>query len=173
MSNDSAEIWAEDEYRFHGQRQDEHVMLVKNQHPMVLFRLAVFSVVSLLIPYLLASWVPSFATKGIIIYFAILVFVLVYRIYGYRNSVSILTDQRILNVQQHGFFNCQISEAELDRIQDVSSEIKGVWQTMFGFGNVTIRTASKDSLLVLSDIGSPYDVQQAIVRSLKEIKKAE
>lgn len=147
-------------------------MLIKNQHPVVLLRWIIWLIVSLIIPYIIGRFFPEILGWGVGIYAFVLIFLISYRVYGYRNSLSILTDQRILNIQQRGFFNCQISEAELDRIQDVSSAIKGLWQTMFGFGDVTIRTASKDSLLILSDISDPYDVQQAIVRSLKETKQA-
>lgn len=172
MTENSSEIWAQEEYRFHGQRPDEQVMLLRNQHPMVLLKLFIWVVISLVLPYLCARLFPGLFSKFLIGYLVIVIFILAYRIYGYRSSISILTNQRILNVKQHGFFNCEISEAELDRIQDVSSATKGVWQTLFHFGDVTIRTASKDSLLVLANISTPYDFQQAIVRSLKDVKRA-
>lgn len=169
MADDAAEIWGHDEYRFHGQRPDEQVMLLKNQHPVVLTKTILWLFVSGIIPYLLLLLSDGrYTFMGIAIYGFLVLFIAWYRWYGYQNSVSILTNQRILQVSQHGFFNRQINEAELSRIQDVSSEIKGVAQTIFGYGDVTIRTASKDSLLVLKDIRAPYDFQQAIVRSLKD-----
>lgn len=166
---DQTQIWAQDTYHFHGQRADEHVMMVKNQHWITLGPTVLWSIVSLLIPFILFRFIGgSFALYGLIIYGLWLLFFLGGRIYAYVSGICILSNQRIVNVQQKGFFHRQISEAELNRIQDVSSDIQGVWQTLFKFGHVTIRTASKDSLLILKNITDPYEVQQTIVRVLKE-----
>ncbi len=174
MQDDAATMWGKDEYQFHGQRQDEHVMRVQRQHPIIFLPYALWLIVSLIIPYLLVRFTGSgFRTWTLLVYLLVVVYSLLHHIYAYRNSLSILTNQRILDIQQKGFFSNQISEAELSRIQDVSSDIKGILPTLFGFGSVTIRTASKDSLLVLRNTGNPYDVQQAIVRALKEPKNDE
>lgn len=169
--SDSAKIWAEDDYRFAGQRADENVMMVRTQHPMVMAKTVIFFIVSLVIPYLLVRYAGGgFRSFALGIYTAPALIWVAYNFYGYKNSLAILTNQRILNVLQKGFFNTQVSEAELDRIQDVSSEIKGMLQTVFQFGDVTIRTASNASLLVLRNMAAPYEMQQAIVRALKEAK---
>ncbi len=170
-SSDSAQIWAEDDYRFEGQRSDEKVMMVRTQHPMVMAKTVIFFIISLIIPYLLLRYAGGgFRSFALGVYTAPALIWMAFNFYGYKNSLAILTNQRILNVLQKGFFNTQVSEAELDRIQDVSSEIKGMFQTMFQFGDVTIRTASNASLLILKNMASPYEMQQAIVRALKEAK---
>jgi uncharacterized membrane protein YdbT with pleckstrin-like domain len=168
-ASDSATMWSQDEYHFHGQRANEHILLVRNQHPIVLGRVSLLSLVSLVLPYLIIRFTGGkFESYTLAIYVFIVLFYIAYHLYGYRNSISVLSNERILSILQKGFFNRRIVEAELDRIQDVSSDIKGIMQTSFGFGDVTIRTASKDSLLMLKNIGDPYDVQQAIVRAQKE-----
>lgn len=171
-SNDSAEIWAQDEYHFHGQRAKEHVMLVRNQHFLVLTPKILIAVITLVIPYLLIKFPSIVTTYGLVIYGIVFLYWVGHHLYSYRQSVSIITNERIISVLQRGFFNAKITEAELNRIQDVSSDIKGVLQTAFGFGDVTIRTAS-ESLLVLVNVPKPYDVQQAIVRALKETKSGD
>ncbi len=167
----SGPMWAQDEYHFFGQRSDEHVVLIRNQHPIVLLPIALWTLVSFLIPYLAIRFIQGPSLFMIVAIYAVSIALIIwYFVYGYLNSVSVLTDQRILSVNQKGFFFRQINEAELTRIQDVSSDVKGILETMFGFGDVTIRTASKDSLLVLRRIADPYSAQQAIVRSLKDVK---
>lgn len=169
QSTDAAEIWAEDEYHFEGQRPNERVMFVRNQHPVVLFRPTLFFIVSLLIPYLLIRFTGGgFRLYALGLYTAPALFWIASIYYAYFNGFYILTNQRLLNINQRGFFNTQVSEAELNRIQDVSSEIAGFLQTLFKYGDVTIRTASNASLLILKNIGDPYNVQQAIVRALKD-----
>jgi hypothetical protein len=43
-------------------------------------------------------------------------------------DVWIITDQRIIDVRQNGFFSRSVSEVRLSRIQDISSEIHGFWR---------------------------------------------
>lgn len=174
MANDAAEIWGRDEYRFQGQRPDEHVMLVRNQHPIVLAPFFLWFIVTLVIPYLVVRFLSGQWQLWLLaVYIISAILWLCRHLYAYFNSVSVLTSQRILNIDQRGFFVRRITEAELSRIQDVSTEIKGVFPTIFGFGNVAIRTASKDTLIELRNISDPYEVQQAIVRSLKDGKSGE
>lgn len=169
--DDVAQIWANEDYQFQGQRSDESVMLVRNQHLVVLWRLVVGCVVSLVVPWLeLRSLDGMGMVWGLVVYIIILVFFVWQRIFTYRSSVMILSNQRIINVTQKGFFNRTINEAELSRIQDVSSEIKGPLQTAFQFGTVTVRTASNDTKLVIQNIVDPYGAQQSIVRALKDVQ---
>ncbi len=167
---EASTMWAHDEYRFYGQRPNEHVMLVRHQHLFIFVPSTVLALLTLIVPYVLLHFLHQpwllFVAAG----WLLLVVIYISRHwYSYRHTMSILTNERIVSVIQHGYFNAKISEAELSRIQDVSTDIKGVLQTAFGFGNVTIRTAS-ESVLVLKDIDAPYEVQQAIVRAIKDAK---
>lgn len=167
--NAAAEVWGDDEYRFHGQRPDESILHITNQHPIVLWRVVLWS---LLIFAVLWVWIALFEGQmrpwGIGVAIVLLAAMWGYNLYAYFNGMCILTNQRIVYVIQKGFFYRRISEAELNRIQDVSSDVKGMLHTIFNVGDVTIRTASKDSLLIVKNIPAPYDLQQAIVRTLKD-----
>lgn len=168
-----AEIWGEVDYEFHGQRAGESVMMVAKQHPMVNMPAVIIAIVVAIIPYLsIRMWGASMVSSVLI--FLYLIFILVFlgtRLYLYFQSVNILTSQRIIVAGQLSLFSRKISEAELSRIQDVSTEIKGVWETLFGFGDVVIRTASSETLIKLAKVPAPYDIQQAIVRTLNEHQK--
>lgn len=54
--SDAAEMWGKDEYQFHGQRANEKVLLVRNQHWVVLLPAILISLVSLVIPYAVIHW---------------------------------------------------------------------------------------------------------------------
>lgn len=165
--NKNSDIWAEEEYHFAGQRPDEVVQLVRAQHWIVLTPAVLICIVSLVIPYIVLQFLAGkYIVFPLIGYTLAAVTYLGSRMYAFTNSVMILTNERILNVIQKGFFQRQIVEAELSRIQDVSSTHKGVAQTMFRYGDVIIRTAS-ESILKLTNVPDPYQIQQAIVRSLK------
>lgn len=169
--DDAAQIWGHDEFQFQGQRPDEKVMLVRNQHPVVFLKFTIGVVVSLVLPFFLVGWFDGRTLLWLmVIYFGTTIFLIWRRVYTYRSSIMILSSQRIINLKQSGLFSRTINEAELSRIQDVSSEIKGPLQTAFQFGTVTVRTASNDTKLLIENIIDPYGTQQAIVRALKDVQ---
>lgn len=78
-------------------------------------------------------------------------------------DVGIITNQRIIVVEQKGLFEKSISEANLDKIQDISTHIAGLFPTILGYGSVIIQTASEAVNLVLRDITKPQLIQQKIL----------
>lgn len=84
--------------------------------------------------------------------------------YNFFQSVFIVTDQRLIYVNQLGFLTRKITETEIDKIQDVSSHIFGLMKMIFHFGNLIVRTAgaSKGEEIVVKNIPDPYEVQKQI-----------
>lgn len=56
----------------------------------------------------------------------------------------IITNQRIIEVEQKGFFNREVSAFRLENIQDITVDIRGIISSLLDFGDVHIQTASKD-----------------------------
>jgi len=90
----------------------------------------------------------------------------------WSNGVYIVTSQRVIRTEQIGLFKRLISEAELDRIQEITTEIGGVIRTTLNFGTVHIQTASRSGRIDLENVPSPYDVQQTIVRARQLVTAA-
>jgi len=164
-----------DNYSFRGQRSDESVALVTKQHIWLLMPILLAWVVIGVI--ITASLLIFGASRVTSITLAVLMIVgLIYTFYSWftwNNSQYIVTNQRVIKIDQAGLFNRMISEAEIHRIQEISTEIKGPLRTMLNFGTVRIKTASDDSRLDLSDVTDPYDVQQAIVQIQKQALQPE
>lgn len=66
----------------------------------------------------------------------------------YYLDVWIITDQRIIDIEQKGLFNRQISEIAMDRVQNVTIEIPGFIPTMLKFGNIKIQTAGEGEFTI-------------------------
>ena len=102
---------------------------------------------------------------GLIIFWLALLFGLVWfiRIYfvWYFNAF-VLTSLRLIDIDQKGFWQRTVSEAGYDKIQDVTYQLKGVWQTFFKYGKVSIQTAGTTVLLELRSVRYPDEVQQLI-----------
>lgn len=157
-------------YHFDGQRSNEEVIFVIKRHPWVLAG-AGFIVIILTIILILAvllfglAHFTSFLIVGVVLFFVIFGF---YQWFIYNNYLYILTDQRIIIIEQNGLFGRKIIEAELEKIQNITTEIKGPIRTLLNFGSVTLRTAGIDPIMVLSNVDNPYEVQQKIIKYCKK-----
>jgi uncharacterized membrane protein YdbT with pleckstrin-like domain len=76
----------------------------------------------------------------------------------YNLDVWIVTNQRIINIEQKGLFNREIAEHSLERIQDVTGIQKGVWQTFFSYGDVHVQTAGEVQRFIFHKVNNPFEV---------------
>lgn len=60
---------------------------------------------------------------------------------NYYLDVWIVTDKRIINVEQLTLFSRETTTMRVERIQDATVEIHGFLPTMLGFGNLRIQSA--------------------------------
>jgi len=92
---------------------------------------------------------------------------------GYHLDLWVITDQRIINIEQNGLFNRVMSELNLSKIQDVTSEIKGQLQTIFDYGHVYIQTAAEQERFIFEDVPHPEALAQLIAQLNDEASKHE
>jgi|SRR3989344_5112570 len=76
----------------------------------------------------------------------------------------IVTNKRIIDVEQFSLFHRNITSFRLDRIQDVSVETAGVLATFFGFGTIHVQTAGEENDLLLTLAHSPDKAKEVIFR---------
>ncbi len=161
----------EEEYNFRGRRADERVILVAKFHSWLLMPifytwLVLVAISAVALYFFGASRFGSYTVVAMVIIGVLYTF---YQWFIWTNGTYIITNQRVIRIEQIGLFNRQISEAEIDRIQEVSTEIKGPIHTLLNFGTVRVQTASNDGKVDLEDVADPYDIQQEIARIRKVI----
>ena len=152
-------------FSFSGQRQGERVIDAVKNHPFILFPSGLKSIIVLVAGISVYLFWPSQYSGLLILIAALIAFGIFFRVYfDYSQSVFVITNQRVINVGQNGFWKRKITETEIDKIQDVASETSGIFRTMFKFGDLIIRTAgvSDGSEIRAKNIANPYQVQQKI-----------
>ncbi len=77
-------------------------------------------------------------------------------------NALVVTDLRIIDIDQRGFFHRVVSETTFSKIQDVSYAVRGLWATLFGFGTVTIQTAGTQAKIEIDTIRNPAKVQELL-----------
>ncbi len=82
----------------------------------------------------------------------------------YYLDLWIVTNDRIIDIEQKGLFDRTITELELFQIQDVTSSVKGLFPTIFHYGDVTVTTASSTQSIIFHEIPNPDLVRQELIR---------
>lgn len=90
---------------------------------------------------------------------------------NYYLDMWIITNDRVIDIRQHGLFARTVAELDLFRVQDVTSECKGLFATAFDFGNVYIQTAASKERFVFYNIPRPHLIREAIIKLADEDRK--
>jgi len=81
---------------------------------------------------------------------------------NYYLDVWIITDHRIIDVEQLGLFNRHLSSFRFNQIQDVTVKVSGLLATLIGFGTVEIHTAGNDSFK-FAGVANPNFLKERIM----------
>lgn len=83
----------------------------------------------------------------------------------YYLDILMLTNKRIIDIEQKGLFSREISTFRLDRIQDVTVKVNGVIPTFFNFGDIHIQTAGEVPEISVKSIPDPHKVREIVSRA--------
>jgi len=146
-------------------KDKETVVAILRHFPLVYLFRALAGLLLVSAPFFFM--VPLFAMRwfgvpwGLIIFAASLLAGALYSfktfIVWYWNAF-IITNLRVIDVDQRGFFERTVSEAAYDKVQDVSYKIKGFWGTLLNYGTLIIQTAGTSSNLELEYVRDPKEV---------------
>ncbi len=153
-------------------REGETVVLFLRRHWIDLVKIFLLTAFLLFIPLLVGGVMlfteaavlthPVFAPLLISIagaYILIVLIVTLTELTDYWLDVWIVTNERIINSEQLGLFNRVVSEVNLDQIQDITSETKGLLATFLTFGNVYIQSAAEKQRFQFKNIDNPDTVK--------------
>lgn len=105
-------------------------------------------------------------TWGVLIFFVWEAIALAYAIHSWITwyfDCFIITDQRIVDIDQRSVFSREVSETALANIQDVTYKVEGILATVFNYGTVEVQTAGADQKIEIDSVFDPKSVQDLIV----------
>lgn len=164
--------------------EKEEVALVLRKHPFVLLGMAIKGFLMLFIPPILylaflffspeslefseGSLMPYLAVLGISLYYLFLwLFLFVYWLEFYLD-VWVVTNERVINVDQRRLFSRRVSEVRLVQVQDVTTEVEGMFHTFFKFGDIDLQTAAEQGKFTFKNIPNPDSVREIIVKLMEK-----
>lgn len=116
---------------------------------------------------------PEVANTGSITTFAIACWFLFSVLTGfmiwthYYLDLWVITDRRIISVDQIHFFNRNVAIFRLERLQDIEFSIKGLIQTFFNFGTLSAQTAGHNEANFKStNMPHPDELQNLIQKAM-------
>ena len=172
-------------FHFRGQNPNEEILLVVRRHWFDILKqfLMVFLMALLLIfsfyafPYFLGDFSET-KLQSLIFFlesgFAVLIWLYAFLIWiDYYFDVWIITDKRIINVEQKGLFMRHISELELPKVQDVTTEIDGIIPSLLNYGDVYIQTAGTVTRFIFWHVPNPYKIKGIIMKLQEKAQRRE
>lgn len=161
-------------YRFEGQDPQEKILLLLRAHPITNLKWIVPAILLFLAPFFVPvvfslinldlSQIPTpFAVVFIVInYLLVLVIVFEGFLHWYFN-VYIVTDKNIVDVDFHSVLFKNIDVAPLRNIEDTSSSMGGILNSIFHYGHVYIQTAGAAKNIDLVSVPRPHHVADFIL----------
>ena len=86
-------------------------------------------------------------------------------------TVFIVTDQRIIDLDQQGFFVREATEAQHEQIDEVSYHVKGVIPTIFRYGTLSLHLHGSSADIVVSPVKRPVRLA-ALVNDVRTESKS-
>lgn len=155
---------------FEDQFDDEKVLYVFRKHPYVMRKGLVFGMLGPLIGVIPAAIKPEL---GFTVFFGGLIggVILGLLIFapswiGWYFSLYIVTDQRLIQINQKGLFHRAVAALGLNQIQSVNYEIQGLQETLLGFGTIKMQTYVGD--LVIHEAHHPAKIQKKLLGILRD-----
>lgn len=161
--------------RFETQEKEEKIVLFLRRHPITNLPWISLAVLMVLAPLLLRffpilSFLPfRFQLIGVLIWYLLTLAFALEQFLTWFFNVHIATDERIVDIDFFNLIYKEVSDAKIDRIQDVTYKMGGVARTIFNYGDVFVQTAAEIPNFEFLAVPNPAGV----ARVLQELRTEE
>lgn len=158
---------------FEGQHEGEELLIVFRRH-IIAMRKGFYS---LLIPFAITSIPPLIWQDNLALFllpvagFSLGLILFLYHFLMWYFTVYIVTNERIRQVTQKGFFGKDVVELRLSKIQNISYNIPGFFGEVFKFGTIVIQTFVGD--LVIHKVENPSEIYNKLQDAVHNATKGQ
>jgi len=150
-------------------RTEEKIILIIHHHPITYARQIIVVAVLILLAFFLMFYLFSLGPVGVALFIALFGTAIFYgarEFYIWYFNVFIITNERIIDLEQKGFFNKTVSEAVVEKIIDLSYSVKGLWQTILKLG--TLKIQAEGVTLLIENVADIIKVNQLLTDLIKQ-----
>lgn len=161
-----------DKVDFDTKDPEEVVILLVRRHPITNVPWLLMTFVLIIAPSFLSllpmfEQVPvNFAFVFTLMWYTITAAFVMEKFLAWFFNVNIVTDERIIDVDFLNLVYREVTDADIEKIEDVTVEMGGTIRTIFNYGDVLIQTASQEQKTKFEAIPHPDRVAQ-ILRKLR------
>lgn len=162
---------------------DEHAVLKFRKHWFILFRDALGTALSVFLPPLAlvvlalvgidlrGAFSPTLVTFVTFWWLLIIWLALAVIWTNYYLDLWLVTDKRLISVDQSGLFKREVTTLSFSNIQDVTVEQYGVLQTLLNFGTLTVQTAGPTTNnMSIRGVAQPSKIRDNILKQCERMK---
>ncbi len=161
---------------FETRGKDEKVILLLRQHPVVNVKWIVVTVLMVLVPGVIRGigFFDSLpAGLDLVVTLSWYLLTMAYALehfLGWYFNVYLVTTKRVVDIDFYNLIYKQVSDANLDKIQDLTYNMGGVVRTVFNYGDVRIQTAAEIAEFEFDAVPSPDKVVKIMEDLTNKIK---
>lgn len=163
----------------------EEIITTQRKHWIfIAFRISVIALM-VLVPLVAGSIIAAvpdvpLSDKGLVMFLGLyalwVLFLLIGAFYSWTVwilDIWIVTDRKFVDIEQKSLFHRQVSTLTLEKVQDVTVQVDGVFATWLDFGTVIVQTAGQEREFVIHGIRRPYKFKEVLLCSCQELAKKE
>lgn len=158
--------------------QGEYVVYEARKSWFILFTETIGLVFSILLPIILVSFLSAFddifIAGDVGALFMIVLLSWVFVVWNvlliiwtdYYLDVLVVTNKYLVDIDQKGLFNRDVSVIELDKIQDINTEVSGAIATVINYGDIAIQSAGTSKEFVIKGLDKPNFIRMKIKEAI-------
>jgi len=161
-------------FRFETQEKKEKIVLLLRRHPITNVPWILLTILLVIAPLFIKPFISLDFLPGnyqLILFLCWYLFTLAFVFERFLNwffNVNILTDERVIDINFPTLLYREITEAKIDKVQDVNVKTGGYIRSLFNFGDVLIQTAGTIPEICFEAVPDPERVLRVVNQLLYE-----
>lgn len=162
-----------DNIHFENQERGEEIELFLRMHPVTNVPWIILAVLMIFAPLVLRVFPflnflpPRFGLVTLLIWYLLTSAFILESLLRWLFNIYIVTNRRIVDIDFHNLIYKEVSDTDLDRVQDVTYRMGGVVRTLFNYGDVLIQTAGAAPNFEFGAVPNPDEV----AKTLQELRE--
>lgn len=91
----------------------------------------------------------------------------------YFLTMWVITSHRIVDISQDSLFSRQVSSFLLARVQDITTDVDGLFGTLIGYGTLNVETAGRAEKFAMDGVAHPEAIRDLIMREIADLQNTD
>ncbi len=135
--------------------EGEEIVEVIRQHWIAKIGALCAATLFVLLPFFFMFYLFGLGAIGVTLFVTLIIFGLIFcarEYYMWKYNVFVITNKKVIDIDQRGLFHKVVSEVAFPKVLDVSYQSKGIINAVFGFGDITVKTSIPDLALAIRHV---------------------